>query len=263
MRTLRIGVEGLDVLEMERLLVKRGYAPVLEALGDKNDPGVFDENTEAAVKQFQRTHCGPDGRPLKVDGIVGTDTWWALRNESRFLPAESESISMFIPMKAVELPFYGDNRVHKFWLNIRVADSFMMGIKEWQNRTGGVYIVTGTYRSVAAQVAAKKAKPGLCAAPGWSLHAHGRAVDGHIRPENPALLVRFYEHMQAFGWYTIFNFPDKPVIFKSRESWHIQNTADVTLETKSGMRSKEYLRKWASQNGGESALLRVQKKEVR
>ena len=30
------------------------------------------------LKAFQKAHDGPVGRALKVDGIVGQDTWWAL-----------------------------------------------------------------------------------------------------------------------------------------------------------------------------------------
>ena len=30
------------------------------------------------MKEFQKDHDGPDGRALKVDGIIGQDTWWAL-----------------------------------------------------------------------------------------------------------------------------------------------------------------------------------------
>ena len=30
------------------------------------------------MKAFQKEHDGPDGKTLKVDGIIGKATWWAL-----------------------------------------------------------------------------------------------------------------------------------------------------------------------------------------
>jgi hypothetical protein len=38
--------------------------------------------TRNAVTYFQQTHVGPNGAFLDVDGVVGPDTWWALRNPS-------------------------------------------------------------------------------------------------------------------------------------------------------------------------------------
>jgi len=59
---------------------------VLEAQGfyeySGGKPGTFDAALEDAVIYFQQTHLGPDRKPLDVDGVVGDDTWWALRHPS-------------------------------------------------------------------------------------------------------------------------------------------------------------------------------------
>jgi hypothetical protein len=42
----------------------------------------FTAAVEDAVIYFQQTHLGSDGFPLVVDGIVGKETWWALKHPS-------------------------------------------------------------------------------------------------------------------------------------------------------------------------------------
>lgn len=69
---LKMGSRGAAVLDLTRLLKKRGY---LEATGR-----VFDRSVRQAVKEFQSRHIDARGRPLAVDGIVGPLTWWALRH---------------------------------------------------------------------------------------------------------------------------------------------------------------------------------------
>ena len=49
-------------------------------MGPTGADGKFGANTEKAVRKFQGEHTGPDGNALKVDGIVGKNTWWALDN---------------------------------------------------------------------------------------------------------------------------------------------------------------------------------------
>lgn len=65
-RGLRMGDRGSEVKEIQQRLKSTGF-----------DPGSIDEKfgfaTEEAVKQFQAT------RGLHVDGIVGAETWFALR----------------------------------------------------------------------------------------------------------------------------------------------------------------------------------------
>lgn len=253
MTVFKVGDVGPAIVTIEQDLIKHGFGTV-GSMGDL-DPATFDIDMEKRVEAFQAKHRAANGKPLDVDGRVGTDTLWALENKSETVAVPATDGPIYLRMKPVKLPFYADHKIHTFWIAEDVVDSFMEGITKWQEQ-GSTYIVTGTYRSVAAQVIAKKAKPGLCSKPGWSMHAHGRAVDGHIGKENATTLVRFYEHMERFGWYTIFNFPNLPVIFKSRESWHIQRTDPA------GMRSSNYLKGWAVAHGGEASLLKVLKQEV-
>lgn len=69
--TLRRGGRSASVKDLQRLL----NALLKPAAGLKVD-GIFGQNTDAAVRAFQR-QCG-----LKVDGIVGKNTWGALTAKS-------------------------------------------------------------------------------------------------------------------------------------------------------------------------------------
>ena len=162
-----------------------------------------------------------------------------------------------IRVKPIDLIYYADKKVHTFWLHEDVIEGFREGIEHWTG-AGGTFHVTETLRSIEVQARLKKQKPALANKPGWSLHGHGRAVDFSTAAVGAAHLKDFYEHMQRFGWYTIFNFPGGPVMVKSRESWHIQCTRDPALQTEPGMRAKDYLTKWAAANGGEKTLLDLQ-----
>ena len=72
---LHQGDEGSNVITLQKLLQSQGYF-------DGAALGHFKELTLAAVLHFQQTHNGPDKRPLKCDGEVGSNTWWALFNPS-------------------------------------------------------------------------------------------------------------------------------------------------------------------------------------
>jgi len=71
--TLKRGSAGPYVVECQEDLIYLGYD-----VGKTGADGKFGANTEKAVKAFQKDHDGPDGKALKVDGIVGQATWWAL-----------------------------------------------------------------------------------------------------------------------------------------------------------------------------------------
>ncbi|MGF1499389.1 MAG: peptidoglycan-binding protein [Elainellaceae cyanobacterium] len=73
-RTLRIGAQGSDVSELQRLLGDRGFFTAVD--------GVFGPNTRNAVIQFQN-FAG-----ILPDGIVGPDTWRALGVTADFLPSQ-------------------------------------------------------------------------------------------------------------------------------------------------------------------------------
>lgn len=78
--TLRKGDKGIYVTELQKDLVSLGYN--LGTYGpEKNGvDGSFGQKTEDAVKEFQRTHTDANGKKLIVDGVVGSNTWWALDN---------------------------------------------------------------------------------------------------------------------------------------------------------------------------------------
>lgn len=71
--TLRRGDRGEYVTLAQAELINQGYS-----CGSSGADGVFGKDTEAAVKRFQNDHTGSDGKPLKVDGIIGRETWFAL-----------------------------------------------------------------------------------------------------------------------------------------------------------------------------------------
>jgi murein L,D-transpeptidase YcbB/YkuD len=66
---LRFGNSGTSVRVLQRLLVANGYAIRID--------GVYGALTESAVKAFQVQ------RNLRVDGIVGPNTWSSLTRSSR------------------------------------------------------------------------------------------------------------------------------------------------------------------------------------
>ena len=71
--TLRKGDRGSYVTLAQTELIQHGYS-----VGDTGADGVFGNNTEKAVKRFQQDNVGEDGTALKVDGVIGKQTWWAL-----------------------------------------------------------------------------------------------------------------------------------------------------------------------------------------
>ena len=73
--TLKYGDTGDDVKILQTILQSQGFF-------DGKTGGNFLSKTLRAVKYFQQTHIGRDGKFLDVDGIVGPNTWWALENPS-------------------------------------------------------------------------------------------------------------------------------------------------------------------------------------
>lgn len=69
-RVLRLGMQGDDVRMLQRKLIERGFAVHSE--------GVFDRETELAVRDFQASNMDQHGVPLVVDGKVGPLTWFSL-----------------------------------------------------------------------------------------------------------------------------------------------------------------------------------------
>lgn len=69
MKTLRAGATGDEVFTLQNLLNEWGFVCP--------PTGVFDENTEKAVRDFQQA------QGLTADGIVGKRTWETLQDESQ------------------------------------------------------------------------------------------------------------------------------------------------------------------------------------
>lgn len=74
--TIRRGSRGVYVTLAQTELINKGYS-----CGAKGADGIFGKDTEEAVKAFQRDNVDESGNPLKVDGVVGQSTWWALESQ--------------------------------------------------------------------------------------------------------------------------------------------------------------------------------------
>jgi peptidoglycan hydrolase-like protein with peptidoglycan-binding domain len=74
--TIQFGSTGAAVREAQCLLKFWGFGGLLGTSGPNHDgvDGDFGAKTRAAVRAFQTAFCN-----LRVDGIVGTNTWRALR----------------------------------------------------------------------------------------------------------------------------------------------------------------------------------------
>jgi peptidoglycan hydrolase-like protein with peptidoglycan-binding domain len=72
-RFVKLGDRGDSVVEVQSILVAQGFLT-----GEVS--GTFDAATRDAVSYFQQSHLGRDGEFLEVDGVVGPNSWWALRH---------------------------------------------------------------------------------------------------------------------------------------------------------------------------------------
>lgn len=72
MELLKKGMTGAAVKNLQQVLQELDYDVPLSS--------VFDTVTYNAVRNFQGSHLDKHGVPLKVDGVVGDITWWALSN---------------------------------------------------------------------------------------------------------------------------------------------------------------------------------------
>lgn len=88
MKKIKMGDSGDAVKVLQSLLRSQGhFEGVIK--------GNFGPLTKKSVIYFQMTHLGPQGLPLDVDGEVGPDTWWALKNPSGKL--QSHGFTAFVP----------------------------------------------------------------------------------------------------------------------------------------------------------------------
>ena len=72
---LKSGMSKAEVVKLKAILRSQG-------MWTGSDSPDFGPKLEAAVRYFQTTHLGPNGKYLKGDGEVGEGTWWALLNPS-------------------------------------------------------------------------------------------------------------------------------------------------------------------------------------
>lgn len=105
---LRQGAKGAAVVELQSLLNRAGASPALVVDGD------FGARTSGAVLAFQR------GRGLTADGIVGPQTWAALRGVQA-APAAPAPATGGLPWLAAGMEPYGwhevrDNARLRAWL---------------------------------------------------------------------------------------------------------------------------------------------------
>ena len=75
------GCEAYDVREVKGLLQAAGYWPHSRSVGERN--AVYTAALKGAVRHFQQTNHDAKGHTLKVDGVVGPKTFWALQNWSQ------------------------------------------------------------------------------------------------------------------------------------------------------------------------------------
>jgi hypothetical protein len=77
MLKLQLGDTGTGVDGLHQDLIEQGFDVGVDA-----SDHVFGHDTLDAVTQFQACHVGSDRQPLKVDGVVGDATLWALAHPS-------------------------------------------------------------------------------------------------------------------------------------------------------------------------------------
>ena len=76
MAILKVGDRSEEVVKVKALLAGQGYWPA------SNTSPNFTPKLAEAIVYFQQTHLNQHGKPCGVDGKVGPETWWALRNPS-------------------------------------------------------------------------------------------------------------------------------------------------------------------------------------
>jgi len=81
---LRLGANGDVVTYLQEILAQQGFYRY-------DVDGFFGDRTHRCVKDFQATHLGFDKKALEVDGIVGPNTWFSLRNPSGHLQDEFQN----------------------------------------------------------------------------------------------------------------------------------------------------------------------------
>lgn len=81
---VKLGMKGDIVGKIQELLVSKGYKDISK---DGTVDNSFGERTKKMVEKFQSTNG------LKVDGVVGKDTWWRLNHRSAIYSDTKTSLS--------------------------------------------------------------------------------------------------------------------------------------------------------------------------
>lgn len=122
---LKLGSKGSEVASITAALAARGY---LERPFDE-----FDRQVKAAVMAFQSQHLDERGLPLKVDGVVGPVTRWALDNPRRNAAFDADETT-----DLSRLPAGGSARGRAA---LRVAvDEVSAGASEQQGNNRGPFV---------------------------------------------------------------------------------------------------------------------------
>jgi peptidoglycan hydrolase-like protein with peptidoglycan-binding domain len=131
MATLRKGMSGPGVLALQKDLIALGFK-----LPKYGADGIFGDETEAAVKQFQKTY------QLKVDGIVGPETEGmirSLRTYQAIEQGETYTPESYTPTgnggAGVQIPVLTEEGA------VEAPDWVKQWVKEWNPQTGEVEVM--------------------------------------------------------------------------------------------------------------------------
>lgn len=169
---LRAGMRGADVEHLQSLLLKAGIGSRVT--------GTFDNRTVLAVREYQRT------RGLKVDGVVGRETWGSLGKKSQPLSVEdSPAVDEFVASgRNREVAAFVNGRPRPLsvdpigngqFLRPDAARSFVE-LQSAARQNGVNFSARSGFRTMAHQEEIYRADASA-ARPGYSNHQKGIAVD--------------------------------------------------------------------------------------
>lgn len=198
---LQEGSKGSAVVELQTLLAKAGFSP-------GTIDGDFGAKTKAAVLAFQRA------RGLVADGIVGPNTWAALRatsptpsttgTRSKIVSEANWGLTNAAAIHYQQLrPIDGLNQPHKLPLSTDCS-GFVTLCYKWAgaqdpnglNYSGQGY--TGTLLRYLSHISQSQVQPGDLVL--WARNGDGEHVALVLEPGSDPLLV---SHGQESGPYTV------------------------------------------------------------
>ena len=123
---LKLKSRGPKVKQLTNILVKRKFL-------DK-PTATFSRTVKVAVEEFQSRHIDPRGRPLKVDGIVGELTWWALTH-----PDNTKLLSQPYSSEFLRVPRTGGSKIGRAALRVAIKE-MKKGAKEIGSNNSGPWV---------------------------------------------------------------------------------------------------------------------------